>query len=111
MKVPIKSKRTYTLDEMDRIMYPDPLERKKFQEEVAIEVKKLEAEYQAEVSEKLRRARERAKLSQKELAEKLNTKKTAISRLESGRQNVTLRTLVRALEAIGRPYKITIEVR
>jgi len=52
---------------------------------------------------RLRQAREAAGLSQRELAQRTGIDATAISRVESGRQpNVTLRTLQRLANGVGR---------
>jgi len=50
------------------------------------------------VSELLRDARKEAKLTQKELAERIGTKKSYISRIENGRANITVETLFRIFE-------------
>ncbi len=50
------------------------------------------------VSEMLKAARKEAKLTQEQLAEKAGTKKSYISKLENGRGNVQLSTLIRIFE-------------
>ena len=55
----------------------------------------------------LRRVRKRLNLSQKELAQKMSVKREFISRVESGKQNVTLETLYRIAEATGRSLKLS----
>jgi len=50
----------------------------------------------------LRKIRQRLKLSQQKLAQKMNVKREFIARIESGRQNVTLETLYKIGEAIGK---------
>ncbi len=49
----------------------------------------------------LRQAREAAGLTQAEVAEKLNTKKSAISRIENHADDVRLSTIRRYAEAVG----------
>ncbi|MBM4183500.1 MAG: helix-turn-helix transcriptional regulator [Gemmatimonadetes bacterium] len=49
----------------------------------------------------VREARQRAGLSQKELAERAGTSQPAIARIESGRGSVTLATLTRMVAAAG----------
>ena len=50
----------------------------------------------------LRRLRQRARISQAKLARKMKVKREFISRLESGRQNITLDTLYRIGQATGK---------
>lgn len=50
----------------------------------------------------LKRAREEAGLTQEELARRLDTKKTAISRIENHAEDIKLSTLERFADAIGK---------
>ncbi len=50
------------------------------------------------VSEMLKTARKDAKLTQEQLAEKAGTKKSYISKLENGKGNIQLSTLIRIFE-------------
>lgn len=50
------------------------------------------------VGEMLKEARKEAQLTQKQLAEKAGTKKSYISKLENGKGNIQLSTLVRIFE-------------
>lgn len=56
----------------------------------------------------LRQAREAAGITQEELAQKLNTKKSAISRIENHSEDIRLSTLKNYLEAIGRKLNLSI---
>ncbi|MBF0216745.1 MAG: helix-turn-helix domain-containing protein [Candidatus Omnitrophica bacterium] len=56
----------------------------------------------------LRMAREKEGLTQKELAEKMNTYKGAISRLENHAEDIKLSTLEKTAEALGRRLEIRI---
>ncbi|MGB3224949.1 MAG: helix-turn-helix transcriptional regulator [Desulforhopalus sp.] len=56
----------------------------------------------------LKIAREEAGLTQEQLAKKLNTKKTAISRIENHAEDIKLSTLERFAQALGK--KLTINV-
>jgi len=56
----------------------------------------------------LRQAREKAGLTQDQLARKLKTKKTAISRIENHAQDLKLSTLGRVAVALGRRLRIEI---
>lgn len=55
----------------------------------------------------LRQLRRRLKLSQEELARKMNVKREFISRIESGKQNITLETLYRIAEATGKKFEFS----
>jgi DNA-binding XRE family transcriptional regulator len=50
------------------------------------------------VSEMLKEARKEAKLTQEQLAERAGTKKSYISKLENGKGNIQLSTLIRIFE-------------
>ncbi len=56
----------------------------------------------------LKEERIRAGLTQEQLAEKIGTKKTYISRLENGKADIQLNTLFRIFEGLGRRVKLTI---
>jgi len=67
---------------------------------------KFDREYEVAVA--LNKARTKAKLSQKELAERLNTTQSVISRMESGRANISLAKLQSYAEACGGRLEIKI---
>lgn len=50
------------------------------------------------ISEMLKNARKEAKITQEQLAEKTGTKKSYISRIENGKGNIQLSTLIRIFE-------------
>ena len=50
------------------------------------------------ISEMLKDARKKAKITQEQLAEKTGTKKSYISRIENGKGNIQLSTLIRLFE-------------
>lgn len=54
----------------------------------------------------LRQAREEAGLTQEELARKLKTRKSAISRIENHAENMRLSTLEKFAEAIGKKISL-----
>ena len=56
----------------------------------------------------LRMAREKAGITQVELAERLKTKKSAISRIENHAGDIRLSTLERVAEAIGK--RLTLKI-
>jgi ribosome-binding protein aMBF1 (putative translation factor) len=63
---------------------------------------------QFKVGVMLKQARESAGLTQQELALRLNTKKTAISRIENHAEDIKLSTLERVATALGKQLKIKI---
>lgn len=56
----------------------------------------------------LRQARKAAGLTQEELARRLKTKKTAISRIENHAADIKLSTLERVAEALGKKLEVKI---
>jgi len=61
------------------------------------------------ISEQLKEARKNAKITQEQLAQKIGTKKTYISRLENGRSDIQLSTLYKIFEkGLGKKVNILI---
>src|SRR3990167_5348497 len=58
-------------------------------------------------SMELRRLRKMLRLSQVQLAKKMSVKREFISRIESGKQNVTLDTLYKVAEVTGKNLQLT----
>jgi transcriptional regulator with XRE-family HTH domain len=56
----------------------------------------------------LKEERIRAGLTQEQLAERIGTKKSYISRLENGKADVQLTTLFKIFEGLGRRVSLTI---
>ncbi len=56
----------------------------------------------------LRQARESVGLTQEELARKLKTKKTAISRIENHAEDIKLSTLEKVASALGKKLQVKI---
>jgi ribosome-binding protein aMBF1 (putative translation factor) len=56
----------------------------------------------------LKIAREKAGLTQEQLAEKLHTKKTAISRIENHAEDIKLSTLAKFAQALGKTLNMQI---
>jgi ribosome-binding protein aMBF1 (putative translation factor) len=61
------------------------------------------------VGEMLRKARESTGVSQEELAGRLKTKRTAISRIENHADDIKLSTLERVAKALGKELKVKIQ--
>jgi len=61
------------------------------------------------ISEMLKEARKEAKMTQEQLAEKVGTKKSYISRLENGKCDIQLSTLYKIFEfGLGKKINLTI---
>ena len=56
----------------------------------------------------LKQAREDAGMTQEELADRLHTKKTAISRIENHAEDIKLSTLERFAHALGKHLKLEV---
>lgn len=56
----------------------------------------------------LKQAREDAGLTQEQLARMINTKKTAISRIENHAQDIKISTLQKVAKALGKNLEITL---
>jgi len=68
----------------------------------------LQAQYYV-ISEMLKEARKEAKMTQEQLAERVGTKKSFISRLENGQCDIQLSTLYRIFEfGLGRQVNLLI---
>jgi DNA-binding XRE family transcriptional regulator len=76
---------------------------KKEQEEIKVRSKFIVA------SMEIRRLRKSENLTQVQLAKKINVKREYISRIESGEQNVTLETLIKIANAVGKEFKFKFE--
>jgi len=57
----------------------------------------------------LRQARESSGLTQEQLAKKLNTKKSAISRIENHAEDIRLSTLKKFAQVLGRKLEVSIK--
>ena len=60
------------------------------------------------IGEVLRQAREAAGLRQEELADRVRTKKTAISRIENHAEDIKISTLKRVAKALGKRIQINL---
>ena len=60
------------------------------------------------LAETLKAERIKAGLTQEQLADRIGTKKTYISRLENGKSDIQLSTLFRIFEGLGRKVSLTI---
>ncbi|MBO6012989.1 MAG: helix-turn-helix transcriptional regulator [Bacteroidales bacterium] len=70
-------------------------------------------EFEAEVDafilgERLKEERQKAGLTQKQLADKIGTKKSYISRVENGHTDIQISTLLKIFQGLGRRVSLTI---
>ena len=63
--------------------------------------------HEFKVGAMIKAAREKAGITQEELAKKLHTKKTAISRIENHAEDIKLSTLDKTAVALGKKLKIS----
>lgn len=76
-------------------------------EEFKIEYEKLQPRYEA--IEQIIRARKEQNITQAELAKRVGTQKSNISRLESGNYNPSLDFLSKVAESLGKSLKVQIK--
>lgn len=103
MKKKVKTLRdAETFDELLDLKYgkPGTKKRDKFEEKAYLFI----------VSEMLKAARKEASLTQEELAERVGTKKSYISRIENGKADIQLSTLFKIFEqGLGRKIHLSIQ--
>ncbi len=87
-----------SFDEMKEDMLKD--------EEFRIEYEKLKPRYEA--IEQIIRARKEQNMTQSELAKRVGTQKSNISRLESGNYNPSLDFLAKVAESLGKNLSVTL---
>ncbi|MDO8885489.1 helix-turn-helix transcriptional regulator [Candidatus Oleimmundimicrobium sp.] len=56
----------------------------------------------------LKQAREKAGLTQEDIAKRLHTKKSAISRIENHAEDIRLSTLEKFVQAVGKELKVSV---
>jgi ribosome-binding protein aMBF1 (putative translation factor) len=103
-------KLVYTLEEAMEYWHPDPIEREEAKKDAAKGAAQIIKRFNMSTARKIKKARENANLTQAQLAKKLKTQPSAISRIESGEQNISTEYLIKVLEATGTPYKIDIKI-
>ena len=72
------------------------------------EYEKHRLNFEFEIAIELTQAREKAKITQKELAKKMNTTQCVVSRMESGNNASTLQSIKKYAEALGKNLRIKI---
>jgi len=102
MKEPKDIKKATNLTELLDIKYGKPgvVKREKFEEKTRLFI----------ISEMMKAARKEAHLTQQQLADKIGTKKSYISRIENGRSDIQLSTLFRIFEnGLGKHVNLEIK--
>ena len=97
---------------MKNIQTLDQIKTKYYGEVGTPERDRLENELEAlRIGFKIRSAREKLDMTQEQLAERINKKRTYISKIENDGENITLRTLYYIVErGLGGKLRITFEL-
>ena len=97
---------------MKNIQTLDQIKTKYYGEVGTPERDRLENELEAlRIGFKIRSAREQLDMTQEQLAERINKKRTYISKIENDGENITLRTLYDIVErGLGGQLRITFEL-
>ena len=97
---------------MKNIQTLDQIKTKYYGEVGTAERDRLENELEAlRIGFKIRSAREQLDMTQEQLAERINKKRTYISKIENDGENITLRTLYDIVErGLGGKLRITFEL-
>lgn len=97
---------------MKNIQTLDQIKTKYYGEDGTPERDRLENELEAlRIGFKIRSAREQLDMTQEQLAERINKKRTYISKVENDGENITLRTLYDIVErGLGGKLRITFEL-
>lgn len=90
------------MDDLDRFIEKQKKKDTKFTKNFDTGYKKFK------IGVMLRMAREEAGLTQEQLARKIKTKKTAISRIENHAEDIKLSTIDKFLAALGKRLQISI---
>ncbi|MED1202583.1 helix-turn-helix domain-containing protein [Heyndrickxia acidicola] len=79
-------------------------------EDTLMKSQEEETKLEYEVAQQIISLRKSLGLSQKELAEKLNTRQSAISRIEKGEQNISIGLLEKIADALGGEVKVSLNL-
>jgi predicted transcriptional regulator len=92
----------------DEIYAEQSAEREAFLNDLANAESIAAAKLSISVAKAMYKARKSAKLTQKELAAKLNTGQSYIAEVENGKRNITLETLERYAAACGKHIELKV---
>ncbi|KKQ36213.1 MAG: Helix-turn-helix domain-containing protein [candidate division WS6 bacterium GW2011_GWA2_37_6] len=88
--------------------YDTPEKRAKFDKELEEFIVENRRQLLAEMGEKVKKAREKSGVTQEELARRIKTTRSTISRVEKGKQNLTVEYIMKVATALGKKYEIRI---
>jgi len=83
-------------------------QRDKFKQKLHVFAEECQKEIVKEFGAEVRKARRRTGLTQAQLAELINTSRTAITRVEKGDQNISIAYIAKVALALGAPFEIRI---
>lgn len=90
--------------------YPNEKDRDRYRRKLRRGADSLHQEYLHELGQDIQEGRKKANKTQSDLAESIHTTKSAISRIENGKQNLTIKMIKKICDAIGRPYRIRVDI-
>lgn len=93
-----------------RRIYPEKVDRERAYKRIEKQAARLELEYRKEIGEEIRKGRKRAGLTQSQFAKRLGTSVSAISRMETGKQNLTLRYIAKVVNTLDRPHDFILRI-
>lgn len=109
MKNEIKNKHLLVpYEEVKREILNTPEKRRAYKREYKKFVKENKSAVLRELGTKVKSARNKAGVTQGELARKLKTTRSTISRIEKGEQNLTVEYIIKVARALGRPFEVRI---
>jgi HTH-type transcriptional regulator/antitoxin HipB len=88
--------------------YDTPEKMRKFKKGFKAFEQECKRELLQELGGEVKKARAKAGVTQEELAKRLKTKKSVISRVEHGDQNLTVEYIIKIAIALGRPFEVRI---
>jgi len=103
-----KKMKIYTQEEVEDIFFDTPGKKRKLEESYCRFVKDNRMEVLKELGDEIKKARLEAGFTQQELADRLKTKKTTISRIENGRQNLTVNYLLKIASRLDGTVEINV---
>lgn len=98
----LKKELDYLKDHFDEVAAKQEAEHETFLNDPARAEQLAAIQAGMRIAEELYKARKAAKLTQKELAEKLHTSQSFIARMEQGKVNMTIQTVAKYAAACGK---------
>lgn len=98
----LKAELSNLKNNLDSIHAEQAEKRKAFLSRPDLQAKRALVLAEMTLAEQLYKARKESKLTQAELAKRMNVPQAAIARIESGRLNLTIRTVMKYADACGK---------